>query len=382
MIYGMNKSQDILLSSIAHELDEKTKKVNIIERLSIHLAEELPKSINNNYLNLVFNNIGSNPVFLVDDSDVIKPLGEKFESMCIVRDGSSRKKNYEQGYHVCEIVALSEKMKQPISVYSKVYSSTEEKFNSTNNETQKGLDVTINKLNETGKIGLFIHDRGYDSNDLFNYYLKNKQHYIIRLTKKRNVYINGKKHNVGDIAKRKKGKVKINLQFQNEMKECYATCIKVKITANKSNINLVLLYGLGEEPLIIATNVPIKSKEDVIRIARGYINRWKIEEYFKFKKQEFGFENFRVRSLTSINNLNTILSYTIGFMAILYEKSNNNKFIKIIITESKSLKNKVSLWFYQISRGIAEILKNSRTGIRQWQGIVKRKEYNGQMSLF
>ena len=27
MIYGLNKSQDILLSSIAHELDEKIKKV-------------------------------------------------------------------------------------------------------------------------------------------------------------------------------------------------------------------------------------------------------------------------------------------------------------------------------------------------------------------
>ena len=109
--------------------------------------------------------------------------------------------------------------------------------------------------------------------------------------------------------------------------------MKVKITANKSNINLVLLYGIGEEPLIIATNVPVKSKEDVIRISRGYINRWKIEEYFKFKKQEFGFKNFRVRSLTSINNLNTILSYTIGFMAILYEKSNTNKFVKTIIVE-------------------------------------------------
>ena len=80
--------------------------------------------------------------------------------------------------------------------------------------------------------------------------------------------------------------------------------------------------------------------------------------------------------------MNTILSYTIGFMAKLYEKLNTNKFVKTIITESKSLKNKVSLWFYQISRGIAEILKNARTGIRQWQEIVKRKEYNGQMSLF
>ena len=36
----------------------------------------------------------------------------------------------------------------------------------------------------------------------------------------------------------------------------------------------------------------IKSKNDLIKIARYYLDRWRIEEYFKFKKQEYNFENF------------------------------------------------------------------------------------------
>mgnify|MGYP001771631537 CR=1 FL=1 len=68
---------------------------------------------------------------------------------------------------------------------------------------------------------------------------------------------------------------------------------------------------------MLASNIGIKSKEDVIKIARRYINRWRIEEYFKFKKQEYKFENFRVRTMKSINNLNSLLIYTIGLIGIL-----------------------------------------------------------------
>ena len=97
MVYGISKSKDILLSSIAESLDEKTKKANTINRLSDNLAKNLDESIDNNYCNLVMDTLGNNPVFLVDDSDVIKPLGSKFENLGIVRDGSSRSKSYEQG---------------------------------------------------------------------------------------------------------------------------------------------------------------------------------------------------------------------------------------------------------------------------------------------
>ena len=41
--------------------------------------------------------LGNKPVFLVDDSDIIKPLGKKFEDFGVVRDGSSKNKSYEKG---------------------------------------------------------------------------------------------------------------------------------------------------------------------------------------------------------------------------------------------------------------------------------------------
>ena len=173
----------------------------------------------------------------------------------------------------------------------------------------------------------------------------------------------------------------MNLLFQGEEKECSVSVIKVQITAKKKWINLVLVYGLGETPMMLASNIPIKSKEDVIKIARCYLDRWRIEEYFKFKKQEYNFENFRVRTLKSINNLNKMLTYTIGLIALLSEKIGKREFVNKIIKESKSLKDNVYLWFYQLARGIYNILSKAKCGIRDWQNIRKTKQYDGQLSL-
>ena len=108
--------------------------------------------------------------------------------------------------------------------------------------------------------------------------------------------------------------------------------------------------------MMLASNIEIKSKNDLIKITRNYIDRWKIEEYFRFKKQEYDFENFRVRTMKSINNLNKILTYTIGLIAMISEKKGKRKFVDRIIEESKSLRKEVYLWFYQIARGIYNIL--------------------------
>ena len=100
----------------------------------------------------------------------------------------------------------------------------------------------------------------------------------------------------------------MKLLFQGAEKECYASVIKVQITANKKWINLVLVYGLGETTMMLASNIPIKSKEDVI-------------------------------------------------------------------------KTNVYLWFYQLARGIYNILSKTRCGIREWEDIRKTKEYDGQLCL-
>lgn len=381
MIYGISKSKDILLSSIAEALDENTKKANTINRLSDNLASDLSKNIDENYCDLVMDSFGNNPVFLIDDSDIIKPQGEKFEDLGVVRDGSSKNKIYEKGYYLTEIVGLTKDKKQPISVFSRIHSSSSKDFISANTITFEAINKVVNLLNKRNIKGIFVNDRGYDTNEMFKYYFDKKQHFIIRLKENRKVYINHRWYKITTIRDSKKGKIKMKLMFQGEEKECYASILKVQITANRKWINLILVYGLGETPMMLASNIPIKSKEDVIKISRCYLDRWRIEEYFKFKKQEYNFENFRVRTLKSINNLNTMLTYTIGLVGLLSEKIEKREFVNRIIKESKSLKDTVYLWFYQIARGIYNILKMARTGIREWEQIRKTKQYDGQLSL-
>ena len=381
MIYGISKSKDILISSIADALDEKIKKAYTIDRLSDNLANDLSSSVDNNYCNLVMDSLGENPVFLIDDSDIIKPLGEKFEDLGIVRDGSSRNKNYEKGYHHTEIVGLTKNMKQPISVFSKIHSSTQKDYVSANAITFEGIDKVVEMLDKRKIKGIFVNDRGYDSNEIFKYYWKKKQYFVIRLTEKRKIYRKHKWYKITTLRDAFKGKIKMNIMFQGEEKECMASVIKVQITAKKKWINLIFVYGLSETPMMIASNIPIKDKEDVIKITRCYLDRWRIEEYFKFKKQEYNFENFRVRTLKSINNLNKMLTYTIGLIGLLSEKIGKREFVNKIIKESKSLKRKVYLWFYQLARGIYNILSKVRSGIKEWQKIRKIKQYDGQLCL-
>ena len=382
MLYGISKSKDILLSSISEALDENISKINTIDRLSNNLSLDLDESIFLNYYNLAFDALGDEPVFLVDDSDVTKPLGNKFEALGIVRDGSSKDKSYEKGYHHTEIVGLTNNFKQPISLFSKIHSSTQKEYISNNNITYEGLNFVVTLLNERSLQGTFVLDRGYDSNDIFNYFFNKNQHFVIRLTEKRKIYYKHRWNKITTLRDGYKGKLKFNIMFQNVEKECHISVIKAQITASKKWINIFFVYGLSDTPMMLASNIPIKSKEDALKVARLYFSRWRIEEYFKFKKQEYNFENFRVRSLKSINNLNLLLTYTIGFIALMCEKLGKNMFAQEIIKESKSLKDKVYLWFYQMARGIYNILKNAKIGIKEWQNIQKTPPNYCQLSLF
>ena len=382
MLYGISKSKDILLSSISEALDENISKINTIDRLSNNLSLDLDESIFLNYCNLAFDALGDEPVFLVDDSDVTKPLGNKFEALGIVRDGSSKDKSYEKGYHHTEIVGLTNNFKQPISLFSKIHSSTQKEYISNNNVTYEGLNSVVTLLNERSLQGTFVLDRGYDSNDIFNYFFNKNQHFVIRLTEKRKIYYKHRWNKITTLRDGFKGKLKFNIMFQNIEKECLISVIKAQITASKKWINIFFVYGLSDTPMMLASNIPIKSKEDALKVARLYFSRWRIEEYFKFKKQEYNFENFRVRSLKSINNLNLLLTYTIGFIALMCEKLGKNMFAQEIIKESNSLRDKVYLWFYQMARGIYNILKNAKIGIKEWQNIQKSPPNYCQISLF
>lgn len=123
-IYGMVRSGSTILKNIATALNEPIHIKNTIDRLSQNLQRTLSPAIQENYIQKMVKALGKQPVILVDDSDVIKPHGEKFEALGQVRDGSSKDNKIEKGYFVTEMVGLTANKKQPVSLCSHLHSSS------------------------------------------------------------------------------------------------------------------------------------------------------------------------------------------------------------------------------------------------------------------
>lgn len=126
---------------------------------------------------------------------------------------------------------------------------------------------------------------------------------------------------------------------------------------------LVAAYGFGKTPMMLITNMKSDDKRIVVTITKVYLLRWRIEEYFKFKKQQFNFEDIRVQKIDSIRNLNLLLTIVIGFIGILSEHQNDSILIKEIFQCAKSIYGKAEFVYYQIADGIYDILRKSTFGI-------------------
>ncbi len=255
IIYGMLASGSCLLTKVAQELCEDSRKINVVDRLSMHLAEDDLSLAQNNYLESICKMVPDYPVIHIDDSDVVKPEGQQFESLGWVRDGSKStkdKKVISKGYHVTE-ACVSTKTGHPVSFFSELHSSLEKDFTS----------------------------------------------------------------------------------------------------ISKVPVYLVLVYGTTEHPMMLVTNKAIRSKEDLMEITKLYFSRWRVEEYFRCKKQMFDFENFRVRSLKAINALNFCLSSCMAFLGNMEGKSPTNKLRNTIIEAADPIKKKVYFQYYRIASGVS-----------------------------
>ena len=364
MNYGMLASGSCMLTDIVDHLHEPSKKINVVDRLSRHLSKGIPKDALKSYLALVRKCCPKHPVIHIDDSDVVKPDGYKFESLGWVRDGSestTTKNVYKKGYHVTEATVLTNGS-HPVSIFSEIHSSKEKDFSSTNTITFSAMERAAALFGKA----TFVMDRGYDDNKMFLKLDSMKQDYVIRLTAKRKLLYHNKWVFATELRNRRKGKVKLPLFYKGKMHDAYLSHVKVQITASRKDIYLVLVYGITEHPMMLATNKEIKSKDDVIAVAKLYFSRWKIEEYFRCKKQMFQFESFRVRKLKAINALNFYITLCMAFLNQISLKAETNALKVAIIRTADPVKEKVTFCYYRLAKGISGILSYAKEGVRLW----------------
>lgn len=381
VLYGLLENQTVLLSEIARALKEPILLKKTIERLSNNF-----KSFNNhdqlkeNYINAIEPFINDDTIFCCDKSDIVKSASKELEALDRVRDGSTGK--IEDGYDTFEIAALTSKHEMPASVYSRIYSTLEKGFKSQNVETLKGLDYVKKHF---GNKGIYTADRWYDNNLFFKYFTKKNDEckFVIRAKKTRGVIYKDQTMNILDVANLYKGKYATYFKDKKgnakKVKFSYAK-IKLPIIPDKE-LTLVIVRGLGKLPMMLITNLKPKSKKLTEVILRVYIKRWKIEEYFRFKKQQFDLENIRVRSLNAIRTMDLLLTIVIGFIAMFSEKRNTTELSLWISKLAERIYDIPEFDYYAIADGILAILEKTRKGIQSFLDENIKSKGSQQLNL-
>jgi hypothetical protein len=360
MVYGILSGQSCYLTVIARALKEKAALDKTVERLSRNtMSFDDADRLVENYIEEIKPHFDDSTVLLIDDSDISKSCSGKLEGLCRVRDGSTGE--LANGYWYAGVSALTAEHKQPVPVYSRVYSSVEEGYVSNNAETLKSLAFLSSHFPKTTIRAL---DRGYDAGYIFEYFIPRNEAFIVRMND-RNVLYKGVKVLLHKLAKRFKGKYLLKHESKSGKKaDCKISIVPVSLPDYPDvKLNLVVCNGLGKEPLMLLTSLDRNDNRLCVTVAKVYLMRWRIEEYYKFKKQGFGFEKFLVRSLQSIRNLDLLLSVAIGYIGILSEKIYQRIEVHEIIIASKRLYGLSKFTFYAIADGLAEIFGKTYAGI-------------------
>jgi len=366
MLYGMISSNSCKLTEIGRAQKEKIELKKTVERLGRNLSgftesEKLMQS----YLSAVKPFIGPDSSILLDGGDVTKPCSPKMESIGTVRDGSTGK--FEPGYWTMGAVALSSEFKQPIPVYENLYPCNKQGGSGAKAETLACLKSL--RENFDGSIPR-VGDRGFDSSEILIDLYFHKDNFILRVSQNRVAVHKGKMTYINDIVRGMPCEYETELKGKDgKAKKCKIGMTPVTLPRMKNiRLNLVVCKEFGNDPLVLYTNLSESLEDIAVRVIKIYLMRWRIDEYYAFKKQGFNFEHFRVRSLNSIKNLDLLLTIAIGYIATLCEKSDTCAVYTLIALAKRIPKTAVFIkstkfLAYAVLDGITSVFANLLSGI-------------------
>ena len=377
MIYGLLCSQSCHLSKISRVLNENVLLKKTIERLSRNLASFTKGDVLlNNYIKKIKRGFSDRAILIIDDGDITKPCSTKMEGLRIVHDGSTGINR--PGYHMLDVTALTPEHKAPIGVYSRVYSAGEETFVSATDETLKALRFLRTHFKRTN---VRAFDRGFDANIYIEDLLNHKEKFVLRIRSDRNVIYKGETTKVSKLAEQFKGKYVLRFKRKNRKQaDCKISIVTIRMCFRPNEaLNLVICHGLGQEPMLLLTNLNSDDDHIAVTVTKVYLLRWRIEEFHGFKKQQFGFEDFRVRSLNAIRTLDLLLTIAIGYIGIMSEKSDDRLMVMELIHVSKRIYGVPRFRFYALADGIYSVLSKGTPGVSH---MLKKQRRCGQLCLF
>lgn len=308
MLYGIQARQSVRLTEVSRALGERVSVKKNVERLSRQLGRWwLWGRVTEGLLRLAARRIGEATLLILDISDLSKKYARRMEYMAKVRDGSEKCEG--RGYWTLEVIGTEVGNPRVIPLYGRLYSHRAPDHQSENAEIERAMRVVSEA---TEKRGVWVLDRAGDRGQLFHYLLDRKLQFIVRLKGDRHLESEGRRESVTTLAE---GCPTLFLEYivKEEVKQERPLRLevgyrKVRLPGRPELLTLVVVRGLGSEPLMVLTSLPVKrSRKSAWHVVAAYLSRWRVEETIRFLKQSYQLEDIRLLTYVRLQNMMALL---------------------------------------------------------------------------
>jgi hypothetical protein len=364
MLYGIQTMQSVRLSEVARSLDEQIPMAKTETRLSRNLGwEGLEAAIQEGVIRLGSRRVHQDTLLILDVSDLSKRYARKMEYLETVRDGSTG--DLSEGYWLYTVAACERGKARVMPLYKALASASAPDFGSENEQILKAVDMI---RAHTGDRGIWVMNRGGDREKLFLPLLERSARFVVRLRGDRSLCFRGRVREarmvglgcrmpyVDTIVREKDGKAKAY-----ELSYGYR---RVRLPDRREELNLVVVRGLGNEPLLLLTNLAMrKSREVLWSVVESYLTRWRVEETIRFIKQSYSLEDIRVLTYRRLRNLVSLVLAASFFAAIyLGERLQSSVLARRVLRAAKRIYGIPAFHCYALADGIAAILRRAGGG--------------------
>ncbi len=360
MMFGIHASQDVKLSSIGRALGEEIALKKTEERLSHHLGlEGMAATIQTGVAEHAASRVKAGTLIVIDPTDIKKPYGRAMPYLATVRDGSA--KELVKGYWACAAVACEPGQRRVTPLHLRLWSAEGPDFISENEELLRVVDMI---RAATGGRGVYVMDRGGDRIALFEPLLERKLRFVVRMTGDRHVERQGQKVIAASLAKTvpmsyREVVVKQEGERERRLALEFGAC-EVRLPGREEKLWMVVVRGLGAEPMMILTNVEVGTgRKSQWRIVQAYLSRWMVEETIRFIKQSYHLEDLRVLDYDRLRNLVALVLAVAYFTAVWLGESLK---LSVLLTKATTMAKRFfgvpDFHYYAIADGLSALLRS------------------------
>jgi hypothetical protein len=309
--------------------------------------------VQESYLDYVRKSLGKERVIACDLGDIPKPRVRRMPGIQTVRDGSTGE--FKRGWHLLEVEAIVGKGKRHIPLWLELFSVSRRGYKSTWTIIEKGIRTVVECV---GTSGLWIFDRGFDSERFFQFLGEVKVTFLTRVNAKRCVIdpASGRRKSLSALAKGVLDKAPFlwRRRYRGETLLMRAGFCSIQMEHTHQRVCLIVVQGFGRHPFLLLTNRLLQTTQQAADLSKRYIQRWGVEEAGRLVKQAFRLENIRVLSWAGLVKLVWCALWTYGLLCLIRFKKQRR--YRQILAVYPSFGSAPSFPYYRLVGAVAWLL--------------------------